>query len=482
MEISDKNVAEFAQEIAQIPFFNDLDPGVLLGRVSFLKDVDREFLEEIAPKCILRVFQQGEVVCHQGEYGNTFYLILKGKVEVSVRTQENPHIALAVLEQEDFFGEYAPLAETARTATVTALDRAILIEVGKEAFLSLRDNYPSVKDRIDKVYFERILATQLRKIGLFQDLPNEVIEALKDKVELEEFDRGDVIIKMGDRADSLYLIRSGFVKVRIGEGDDEKVFAYLKDGSYFGEMSLLHGGERNADVVAVTRIELVKIHSEDFVNLIEKFPGVKERLELIVAQREEDTKEISEDDERARKMKFAVDTGLVQAGRILLIDLDTCLRCNSCVEACAATHDGFPRIQRTGQKLGRVLLPTTCLHCTDPECMLCPHGGIYRDKDGEIHHTVQCIHCGGCARRCPYGNILIIKIDDKKQSRLRWPFGGKGKVSDQAEEAKKPLSARQRVVKCDMCFDQPFIACVYNCPVGACRVITPEQFLELSTE
>ena len=80
--------------------------------------------------------------------------------------------------------------------------------------------------------------------------------------------------------------------------------------------------------------------------------------------------------EMARKMKFAVETGLVQAGKVLVIDLDTCVRCNSCVEACSATHEGYPRIERTGQRLGRLLFPTSCMHCANPECMLCPHGGI----------------------------------------------------------------------------------------------------------
>jgi len=481
MEISDKSVAEFAEELAQFPFFDSLSSKVLLTRVPFFEVIDEGLLEEVAPHCVLRMFQPGQVVCHQGEYGDTFYLILKGKVEVSVSTQENPHMPLAELGQGDFFGEYAPLAETARTATVTALERTILIEVGKEAFLTLSERSPFVKKRIDEVYLERILATQLKRIGLFSDLPDEAIEALKSKVELLGVNRDETIIKQGDQGDSLYLIRSGFVKVRVGEGDDEKVFAYLKEGSYFGEMSLLRGETRTADVVAVTRVELVKIYAADFQTLLKKFPEVKERVKRIVAKREEETKEISEDEERARKMKFAVDTGLVQAGRILVVDLDTCVRCNSCVDACAATHDGYPRIERTGHRLGRVLLPTTCLHCANPECMLCPHGGIFRDKDGEIHHTVQCIHCGGCARRCPYGNILIIKIDDKKQKKLR-RARDKDNGSKKEGKTKTSFSDRQRVVKCDMCSDRSFVACVYNCPVGACSIITPDQFLDISTE
>jgi len=481
MDLGDKSISELARELAQIPFFDDLGPGALLKRVPFFKNVDEQLLEEIAPQCVLRVLQVGQAACRQGEYGDTFYLILKGKFEVSIRTRENPQIPLAVLSQGDFFGEYAPLAEMPRTATVTALDRSILIEVSKEAFLTLREKSESVKTRIDEVYLKRVLTNQLRQVSLFSDLPDDVLEALKANVELKEFDRGDVIIRQGEPGDSLYLIRAGFVKVRVGEGENERVFAYLKGGAYFGEMSLLRGEKRTADVVAVTRVELVKINAADFQGILEKFPEVKARLEQVVADREKGTKEITRDDELARKMKFAVDTGLVQAGHILVVDLDVCVQCNSCVEACAATHEGYPRIERRGQRLGHILLPTTCLHCSNPECMLCPYGGIYRDKNGEIHHTMQCIHCGGCAHRCPYGNILVIDIEEKKPLKL---FGSLSKKVDReaAEEGASPGMPRRRVVKCDMCTERSFVACVYNCPVGACRLITPEEFLLLSTQ
>lgn len=479
MQLGDKSVAEFAKELAQTPFFDELNPGALLKRVFFFKDVDEFILDEIAPFCILRILYPGDVVCRQGEYGDTFYILLQGKVEVCIETQENPRIVLAAIGKDEFFGEHAPLTESARTATVTATERSTIIEVGKEAFLKLREKCPNITKLIDEKYINRMLATQLRRVALFTTLPDEVIDALKSKVTLHEFNRGDVILRQGEEADSLYLIRAGFVKVRLGADENEKILAYLKDGSYFGEMSLLRGGKRNADIVAVTKVELVRINTTDFQELLGKYPEVGTRLEKVVFKRDEDSKTIDGDSERARKMKFAVNTGLVQAGRILLIDLDVCVRCNTCVEACSATHGGYPRIERSGQRFGKVLLPTSCMHCTDPECMLCPHGGIYRDKNGEIHHTVQCIHCGGCARRCPYDNILIIKLDDKKRSKKK----GAGKKTEALHSEKKHKAfENQRVVKCDMCSDKNFVSCVYNCPVGACRAVTPEQFLELSTE
>ena len=81
MELSDKSVAEIARELSQIPFFDDLRAGALLQRAPFFKDVDVDTLDEIAADCILRNYPSKQAICRQGEYGDTFYLILKGKVD-----------------------------------------------------------------------------------------------------------------------------------------------------------------------------------------------------------------------------------------------------------------------------------------------------------------------------------------------------------------------------------------------------------------
>jgi len=480
MQLNDKSIEELALELNQIPLFGDLEPRALLRRVPFFDGVPDEALDKIVQSVVLRTFGEGKTICRQGEYEETFYLMLQGKVEVSIMTQENPHISLATFGKGDFFGELGPLTGNPRTATITAIERTTLLEIQREAFLFLHKTAPAIKKKIDEVYLGRTLSTHLRRVNIFTHLPEEVLNRLREKVELLEFDRGEVIIRQGDAGDSLYIIRSGFVKVSVGEGEKERVFAYLKDGNYFGEMSLLRGGPRTANVTAVTRVEAVRIGVKVFQDIMNEFPDVRARIEQDVAQRDEKTQELTNDDEKARAMKFVVNIGMAQAAKVLVIDLDKCIRCHCCVRACAYSHDGFSHLERRGHRFRNILLPTTCMHCTDPECMLCPHGGIYRDKDGEIHHTVQCIHCGACARRCPYGNILVVEPEIEKRlykgfwERGREIIAGRGQPEGEKEKPKR------RVVKCDMCADQTNIHCIYNCPVNACRLITPDEFLTFS--
>ena len=77
------------------------------------------------------------------------------------------------------------------------------------------------------------------------------------------------------------------------------------------------------------------------------------------------------------------------------------------LDACGRRH-GQSRLQLRGLQLDNLLFPTACRHCEDPVCLLCSVNGIVRIPSGEI--TIvddNCIGCGACAERCPYGNISM---------------------------------------------------------------------------
>ena len=65
---------------------------------------------------------------------------------------------------------------------------------------------------------------------------------------------GEMIVARGDDADEMFIIRSGEVEIRRGE-----TVARLGAGDFFGEMSLLESLPRDADVYAVTDVELLVV-------------------------------------------------------------------------------------------------------------------------------------------------------------------------------------------------------------------------------
>ena len=69
------------------------------------------------------------------------------------------------------------------------------------------------------------------------------------------FDAGETIVRRGDAADEMFVIRAGRVEIRRDDG----VVAELGPGDFFGEMSLLESLPRDADAVGITAGELLVI-------------------------------------------------------------------------------------------------------------------------------------------------------------------------------------------------------------------------------
>ena len=115
------------------------------------------------------------------------------------------------------------------------------------------------------------------------------------------------------------------------------------------------------------------------------------------------------------------------------------------------------------------LFPTACRHCEDPVCLLCSVNGIVRQPTGEISIVEDnCIGCGACAERCPYGNISMhAAVPEEKGffvNLLDFLAGGRRK-----EEAMAKLSPKTAKIaaKCDLCAGYNDYACVTACPTGA---------------
>jgi CRP/FNR family cyclic AMP-dependent transcriptional regulator len=87
----------------------------LLRRVPLFADLERRELEQIATSLRERRFSAGETVLTEGRAGVGFFVIVDGTAKVTVRGEDR-----VTLSPGDYFGEIALIAETERTATVTA--------------------------------------------------------------------------------------------------------------------------------------------------------------------------------------------------------------------------------------------------------------------------------------------------------------------------------------------------------------------------
>lgn len=92
---------------------------------------------------------------------------------------------------------------------------------------------------------------------------------------------GEVLFKEGDTGEEMYFIRNGKIKISVGEEDQEKVLAILKEGEFFGEMAVIDGSPRSATATALEETDLLTIDKESFVSKINENPLVAYVVEVL---------------------------------------------------------------------------------------------------------------------------------------------------------------------------------------------------------
>ncbi len=115
----------------------------------------------------------------------------------------------------------------------------------------------------------------LRGIPLFAGLPEAQLRTLARMAVKRTFPRHRTIVYCGDGADSqsLFVIVRGSVKVmsRDNEGR-EVILSFIGEGECFGEMALIDGEPRSADVVTTDACELLEISRDDFIRVLLENP------------------------------------------------------------------------------------------------------------------------------------------------------------------------------------------------------------------
>jgi len=130
-------------------------------------------------------------------------------------------------------------------------------------------------------------ASQIVVSPLFQNFSVDEMVAVIQGLNLLSFARGDVILREGQPGDRLYMLTSGMVRAfRKDKASGRQLrVADLKEGAFFGEVSILTGGPRTATVAALTPCELLELDRPTLDSICETHPHVLEVLEDFARQR-----------------------------------------------------------------------------------------------------------------------------------------------------------------------------------------------------
>jgi CRP-like cAMP-binding protein/Fe-S-cluster-containing hydrogenase component 2 len=315
------------------------------------------------------------------------------------------------LRPGDIFGEVSALSRYPHATDVVAVTPMCCVVLPTPILRRLKNEVEAFGEMIDRLYVERTLDVHLARVELFAGLPADVRNALRASAELLSFSPNQEIARQGDPCQEFYLVRGGYVRVAVREGDAELSVTYLRKGDYAGEIGLLLDEPWPVTLTALEHVELVRIDRADFTRVIASSPHLADALWLAVVERLKERGFALRNPRAVESLAVAMETGLIHGESVLLIDLDTCTKCDDCVTACATTHGGTPRFVREGIRVSHYSVPTACYQCTDPVCMIgCPTGAISRPL-GTLQVLIDqdtCIGCHRCVNGCPWHNIVPV--------------------------------------------------------------------------
>ena len=127
---------------------------------------------------------------------------------------------------------------------------------------------------------------KLESFAFFKGIGSDSLQEILGKLRTLSFDPGEFVCREGEPGESLFLIENGLVEVWIEKGGERHLVRRLRQGDVVGEMALLSGEHRSADVVAAVPSTILELDATTFATIVAEHPAVLHNIALLFIQRE----------------------------------------------------------------------------------------------------------------------------------------------------------------------------------------------------
>jgi Fe-S-cluster-containing hydrogenase component 2 len=352
---------------------------------------------------------------------------------------------------------------------------------------------------------------ELRRLPIFDGIPNEELWRIMSAggVERRFFDRDEFVADPDDvargTAARIYLVATGQIAVAVFDPgvlagrkaeqlrvqqmsakerqelsalrppplarEARKNLATFMEGDLFNASALVSGSRGDVAFYAVAPAVVAVVAHAAIAELATRFPFFEARLRRAVEMSRERLRNIA--GVKQEILDFFIRHGISVSGEMVRVrQLDSCIDCKQCEEACQDRY-GARRLTLGGYQLGMLDFVFTCRTCTDQRCIdPCEYDSIKFDPDIRevVINESSCTGCTLCAQSCPYSAIEMVDVEDPAsptyQPDFRKRLDGEGAL---AFGPGRPRVARPRRIanKCDHCASYGDQACVSACPTGS---------------
>ena len=167
----------------------------------------------------------------------------------------------------------------------------------------------------------------LKTVPIFSDLSESDLKSVVNKMVSQSYKKGHVILEEDSTGDHCYFLTRGRVKItRVSSDEREVILALLGPGDFFGEMSLLSGEVRSANVVTLEKTKALTLNTVDFLGTLELYPKVSinllRELAIRLQKSDEQIASLSLSDAERRIaisiLRIAEEQGTIQHGNVTI--------------------------------------------------------------------------------------------------------------------------------------------------------------------
>jgi HD-GYP domain-containing protein (c-di-GMP phosphodiesterase class II) len=258
----------------------------MLKGISFFSNMSEYDLKQIVSIITVKNYDKGAAIIEEMTEAERFFIIYKGKIEITKRFEDGEEFVLSVQSDGDFFGEMALLDEGRRSATVRALDPTTVLEISRNDFDTLLYKAPVLAYGILKELSARLRETGALLISHLKHGNRQLYRAYIDTMTMimQVIDKRDV------RADSR-ASRVRALTLALGKelGLSEEEMLDLELGSLFHDLGMLAVHESilgKEGPLAPGELDEIKRHVEAGAQMVMGVPMLAKAVPLALSHHE----------------------------------------------------------------------------------------------------------------------------------------------------------------------------------------------------
>jgi len=258
-----------------------------LTELSAFSNLSEDENQAIASLGRLVRLNPSETLCEQGDVPQGLYLVMSGAINLVRDAKSATPVTVDVLHDGAFFASHSLFEIAALPYRAQAGSEHVVCKlIERTTFVEFLKNNPDIGQKVVKSRQISSLVSFLETCPSLAGLPHEALESLALHAETKTVDVGEQLIKQGEREDHIYIVRDGRFAVTRDEALSSRI-SVLSRGDVIGEIAVLSGEVRNANVIADEKGKVYEIPGQVIRDAVHSHEALQHNLENLMRVRVE---------------------------------------------------------------------------------------------------------------------------------------------------------------------------------------------------